>query len=260
VAAPDRHRLRSSVSGLQQVVRLQRHSSLDTRDLKIPEALMKRQILTALSTIALAMTVASAANATTITGSYTFDGATTPTNQTGPWTMTSTDGTYSILRFVFDTPVLFSDLTSFAIDYNAVQGGIGGGSPRVAFVTSGGDFFYVHLGPAGSFADPTLGPGNTGNLLALADLGRYDLGGLGGSAYTDRADALSLAGSLSIVRASIVIDSFGGNDRNFVINGISAQSADFNDTAAVPEPASMVLLGTSLAGLLVVRRKRTIGG
>jgi hypothetical protein len=186
--------------------------------------------------------------AVAISGTYTTGGDTTGT---GPWTMTSTDSTFSILRFVFDTPIKFQDLTSLGAAYNAVLGGIGGGAPRFALVTDAdGDnvadgSFLLHWGPAGSFTDPTLGLGNTGNLLALTDNGRYDLGGVGGSAYTDRAAALALAGGYFVLRASLILDSFGGADKTFVIDGISAEGP----LAAIPEPATILLLGSGLAWL-----------
>ena len=208
---------------------------------------MKRIALT----LALVLSSVSSASAAPVTGTYTTGGATTGT---GPWTMTSTDSTFSILRFVFNTPVTFSDLTSLSVAYDAQLGGIGGGAPRIALVVDTNNdliadgSFLIHWGPAGSFADPTLGLGNTGNLLALTDVGRYDLSGIGGSAYTDRTAALALAGGFDILRASIILDSFGGNDRRFVIDGVSVSAVD---VAAVPEPASLALW--SLAGIVGLR-------
>ena len=205
--------------------------------------------------LAAVLAATTTASAGPISGTYTTGGATVGT---GPWTLTSTDTTFSILRFVLDTPMPFNQISDLSVDYVAVLGGIGGGSPRIAVVydsnfdTVADGSFLIHFGPAGSFADPTLGAGNTGNLLALTDVGRYDLSGsLGGSAYTDRTAALAAAGTFNVLRFSLILDSFGGNDREFVINGISAA-----DIAAVPEPSTLALLAGGVAGLVVVRRRR----
>lgn len=218
---------------------------------------MRIKNLVAAAALVLGATLAaSPSSALSITATYTTDGNTTGT---GPWTMTSTDSTFSVLRFVLNASIKFQDFTSLSVDYNAIQGGIGAGAPRFAIVTdSNGDnvadgSFLLHWGPAGTFTDPTLGAGNTGNLMALNDLGRYDLGGIGGSAYTDRAAALTLAGNYYVLRASLILDSFGGNDRNFIINGISGEMSE-----AVPEPGTLALLSMGLLSLgMVVRRRQT---
>ena len=181
--------------------------------------------------------------ATVITGTYTLGGTTTGT---GPWNMTSTDSTFAVLRFVFDAPIAFQSLTSLSYNYDSNLGGIGGGAPRSVVVFDNGSSLTVHWGPAGSFVDPTIGDGlNTGNLLALTDVGRYDLGGVGGSAYTDRNAALALAGTMNVVRVSLILDSFGGNNRNFDIHAVNVTGG-----TSVPDAgSSLMLLALGLAGL-----------
>lgn len=183
--------------------------------------------------------------AVVLTGTYTTGGSTTGT---GPWNMTSTDSTFSVLRFVFDTPIAFQNITSLSYSYDSNLGGIGGGAPRAVFVLADSSSFAVHWGPAGSFVNPTIADNlNTGNLLGLTDVGRYDLSGIGGSAYTDRTAALALAGSSSIVRISLIIDSFGGNNRNFDINSVNVEGR----VASAPDAGATALsFGFALLALL----------
>lgn len=210
-------------------------------------------IVLCLAVVGLAST---AAQASVVSGSYTFDGTTTPTDQSGPWNMTSTDSTYAILRFVLGEVVTFADITDLTYGYDSNLGGIGQGAPRSVFVFTDGNTATLHWGPAGSFVDGTIGDNlSTGNLAALTDVGRYDLGGSGGSAYTDRAAALALVGTKIVARISLVIDSYGGNNRNIDINSVSVSRPD----GVVPEPATLFvwsLLGLTAAGV-VWRKKQT---
>lgn len=225
---------------------------------------MKKILTTLLTVLFLGTAVYSSSAA--LTGSYTFGGTTTPLNQTGPWNMKSTDTTFAVLRFVLDVPIKFSDIADLNYGYDSNLGGIGAGAPRAVFVLDSNNdniadkSFTVQWGPAGSFVDATIANGlNTGNLLALTDNGRYDLGpssglGSGGSAYTDRAAALSLAGTWNVLRISLIIDSFGGNNRDFDINSVNV--------SAVPEPTTMVagallLLPFGASAIRKLRKNRT---
>jgi len=225
---------------------------------------MKKALYLAAVALCCSAIAAAPATAAPLTGTYTTGGATTGT---GPWTLTSTDSTYSVLRFVLDSAIDFGDLSSVIVDYTANAGfsGIGQGTPRLAIVTDANHDntadgqIIVHFGPAGSFVDGSVGAASTGNLLTLSDLGRYDLSGIGGSAYTDRDAALAAASGLGVLRLSLIVDSFGGLDRSFTINGISAAGVG-NVGGAVPEPATwaMMIGGFALAGAAIRRRKATV--
>ena len=219
---------------------------------------MKKSILLAAAALSTAMAMAPA-SAAALTGTYSTGGSTTGT---GPWTMTSTNSTYSLLNFNLSAPVLFQNLADVSVDYISNLGGIGAGTPRLSVqfdldnnLTPDAELL-VNWGPAGSFADPTTGvAANTGNLIAMTDVGRYDLSGIGGSFYTDRAAALALAGNFSVVKLQIIVDSYNA-DRNFTINGFSAASVG----GAVPEPASwaMMIGGFALVGASLRARRQNL--
>ena len=209
-------------------------------------------IVLCLAVVGLAST---AAQASVVSGTYTIGGTTIPTTPSGPWNMTSTDSTFAVLRFVLGEVATFADITGLSYGYDSNLGGIGGGAPRAVFVFADDSQAILHWGPAGSFVDGTIGDNlNTGNLAALTDVGRYDLGVVGFT-YTDRATALAMVGTKVVTRISLLIDSYGGNDRNFDINSVSVSRPD----GVVPEPATIFvwsLLGLTAAGV-VWRKKQT---
>lgn len=191
------------------------------------------------------------ANATTITGTYDTDVSSgSQTTGTGPYTLTSTDTTYSLLTFNPSTNFKFSDITNLNVDYDAGLGGIGGGSPRLEVDFTDNSYLQINFGPAGSFVDTTLGAGNSGNLVAMTDLGRYDNSGTGGSFYSNLTTALSLAGNKNVDSLTLILDSFGGNDRSFTVSAINV------DVTGTPEPGTILLMAAGLLGAGIFSRRR----
>jgi len=197
------------------------------------------------------MIFAGATRADVLTGTYNIDtiyGSQTIGTGSGPFDMTSTDSTYSLLTLTLGTPVLFSNLTALSVSYDALLGGIGGGTPRLEVDFADNSWLEINFGPPGSFADSTLGPGNSGNLIAMTDTGRFDNTGVGGGFYSNLASAETLAGNKSVVDFTLIIDSFGGNDRHFTIDSIDGS---FTSTA-VPEGSIPTFLAFNFLALSCV--------
>ncbi len=145
-----------------------------------------------LTAIAAVLSFVPTSHAVVIPGSYTIGGSTTGT---GPWTMLGLGQVYGVLSFNLNSPIAFQNLTDLNYGYDSILGGISHGSPRAVFILDYNNdsfedlSFAIRWGPAAPFVDPTIGNNlNTGNLLALNDMGRYDLSGLGTpfSSFHDR--------------------------------------------------------------------------
>lgn len=197
-----------------------------------------------------------------LSGSYTFSGTTTPTDQTGPWNMTSDEIASARLRFVLDTPIKFKDIANINYDYDVNVGGIGASRPRTEVVLdSDGDglsdgVILIRWGSVNVFDDPTVADNlNTGNLIGVVDAFgfRYDNSGVGGLPFSIYAESLLLAGEMNVLRINVYIAP-GTGTRDFDINSVNV--------SAVPEPTTMVagallLLPFGMSTIRKFRKNRT---
>ncbi len=210
----------------------------------------------------LSLAIAVPASASSITGTYITSG---DVSGTGPYTITTTGpNAFGFLGFVFDTPVLFSDLTQFIVNGQSLAGGSGGGSPRgrIQLDTNGDNVadgsISVYFGTSPSYVD-TMASLNAlmgMNFIGNNDAGRYDTSGFaGGSPFTTYNNAVALLGNAKVLRLGVVVDTFPPfPDYTLRIDGI--QAADNSTETPVPEPGTWVLLVSGLAGLAVQLRRR----
>ena len=215
---------------------------------------------------------ASVALAVPITGSYdTLPGFGSATTGTGPWTMTSTDSTFSLLRRNVNEIFTFADLTDLNVVFHSpienaivppqapLNAGGGGGAPRLSVsldtnndnVSDGG--VLIHLGTSPSFIDtPATLNLHSGSNLLNNDAGRYDLSQFGGSNFTDYNAALSLVGTGRVLRATVILDSFLGADKTLNVDSINGAF----DGTVIPEPSTFVLASLAVLGLVGIARRR----
>jgi hypothetical protein len=220
---------------------------------------MFRSSLRAAAAAALFAATAFAAptHAAPLTGTFITSGDVTGT---GPWTLTTTGvNAFGFLGFVLDTPVPFSSLSEFIVNFESLAGGSGGGSPRgriqldVDGDTIPDGSISVYFGTAPSYIDSvaSLNTYSGLNFIGNNDTGRYDTSAFGGgSPFTDYASALALLGTASVLRLGVVVDTFQPfPDFTIRIDGISGATA-----ASVPEPGTLLLLGVALAAAARTRR------
>jgi hypothetical protein len=171
---------------------------------------------------------------------------------TGPTVLTS-DSTdlYSFLSFTPSSTLNFGDITTLKADYSVQTGNCHLGALRWSIRVSSTQSVFVYYGDYPNFTDCTGGNSqSTVNLTSLSDL-RDDTSQVGGTFYDTWAHAVTLVGTMPIVRASLVAD---GLNQSFLINsatvndntytGSSSVSTPFASTCTLP-PANLVVNQTS---------------
>ena len=141
----------------------------------------------------------------------------------------------------------FSKLHTLSADFRALEGGVGGGSPRFSIgldMNNNGQWdegidanIFAYFGPVETgFHQPTSDQWeNTGNLIGTPE-NRWDLNQIGSTRYyDDYATALSMAGNKKILYIYLVIDSgwlFG--DQVVQVNNITVNDSTL--VARKPQP------------------------
>lgn len=124
---------------------------------------------------------------------------------------------FAFMSFTPDPALTFADIDVLKTDYEFTLGDCHGGSLRWQVRTSPTQALFIYYGNSPQFGnggvDGCTGTGTNSvdqsgtNLIGLSDL-RYDTSQYaGGTFYDSYANALSIMGSLPIVRVSLVIDS-----------------------------------------------------
>ena len=115
-------------------------------------------------------------------------------------------------RLVLQRGLTLAELDTLSVRYQALVGGVGGGSPRfvVLLDTEGNDGVWdhavpVYVGSAPSWTDPTGGWRNSGNFVVTSEK-RWDTSQVGGTFYDTFANAKALVGDAPITEIIFVVD------------------------------------------------------
>jgi hypothetical protein len=110
----------------------------------------------------------SLATASTVTGTYSndADASNQATNfPSGPFGLTSTASTYSVVDFTPNQSFTYSQIQSIGATFTNSSGGASAGSPRVQINLNTGDFIQIYLGTPPNFNDTNIDAFSGVNLI-----------------------------------------------------------------------------------------------
>ena len=218
------------------------------------------------SLLAAALTFAAAlpAFATVVTAVGSYNNESDPNNQAtgfpnGPFGMTSTPTTYSVVDFVPTATFSLNNIQGISANFTDISGGADVGSPRIHVNLANGHFYTLYVGTPPNFNDNNPAAFTTAYSgfnfdNATNDSAFENLGGLS----TFASLQAGADGSQIVTDVSFIIDSgFAANGPEaLTLNSINVQFL------AAPEPATWTMMAAALGllGFLVARRRRGSAG
>jgi hypothetical protein len=183
------------------------------------------KILSAL-TIAFAALLFTTSSAFAANSFTLFDGATAVSGGTqlvSNLSDTDTTNDSSGINLAIPSGQTFGSITNISTSFNVTDDDCGGGSPRfqIAVDPGNGDIknVFAYLGPTPDFIGCAAGVQSSGNLLNSG--ARFDSTQLGGPFYGTFADAVGVAGSMTVVGAQVVADggwAFADQEQSVIVS------------------------------------------